>query len=238
NDATTAQGLSGRDMIALLATLGIDLGLFVLAALNPPKAPPKNMQVSDEVARQVRDAIATAVSRAPEADFEWIQKHFIYHKGASYFVIPNLYSCNSEDERESSRALAVNQLAGVFDDLDLVRWPTPKELGVLSEEEQDDSRTDLTEIRRGRLAELRRRQHDKGIELDPQKAEAIEKAEPIRNHGLFSKAERMLEITGWSDDAIRDIEIYRLEDTEGLTPLLSVLNGSPGAEVTADTASA
>jgi hypothetical protein len=39
-------------------------------------------------------------------------------------VIPNLYSCEPDDKQESARALAVNQLAGVLSDLDLVRWPS------------------------------------------------------------------------------------------------------------------
>jgi hypothetical protein len=46
----------------------------------------------------------------------------------------------------------------------------------------------------------------------------------IRNHGLFSKAERALEIAGWSEKARKDIEVFRLVDAEGLTPLLMVLN--------------
>jgi hypothetical protein len=46
----------------------------------------------------------------------------------------------------------------------------------------------------------------------------------VRNHGLFSKAERALQIAGWSESARNDIEIFKLVDTEGLTPLLMVLN--------------
>ena len=36
----TASGdpITGRDLIALLATIGVDLGLLALAALNPPAA--------------------------------------------------------------------------------------------------------------------------------------------------------------------------------------------------------
>ena len=52
---------------------------------------------------------------------------------------------------------------------------------------------------------------------------AFEKAQPIRNHGLFSKAEKALTIAGWSERARRDIEIFPLEDVEGLTPILMVL---------------
>ena len=51
----------------------------------------------------------------------------------------------------------------------------------------------------------------------------FEKAQPIRNHGLFSKAERALTIAGWSEKARRDIEIFPLGHVEGLTPILMVL---------------
>jgi hypothetical protein len=52
----------------------------------------------------------------------------------------------------------------------------------------------------------------------------VRSAAPLRNHGLFSKAERALTIAGWSEQARRDVEVYRLVDTEGLTPILDVLN--------------
>ena len=50
--------------------------------------------------------------------------------------------------------------------------------------------------------------------------------------GLFSKAERALQIAGWSEKARGDIEIFRVVDDEGLTPLLMVLNDAdaPAAE--------
>ena len=56
----------------------------------------------------------------------------------------------------------------------------------------------------------------------------------VRNHGLFSKAERTLEIAGWSEAARNDIEIFKLVDTEGLTPLLMVLNERQGGPSRAD----
>ena len=62
--------------------------------------------------------------------------------------------------------------------------------------------------------------------LDPAKAARQHRDRPIRNHGLFSKAERALEIAGWSQQARDDVEIFRLVDAEGLTPLLMVLNES------------
>jgi len=213
--------ITGRDMIALLATVGIDLGLFALTAINPPKAPPKRFD--EGVKRQIEDAITTAVARAKDADIEWVRRHFVHHHRASYLIIPNLYSTNPKDERETSRALAMNQLAGVLDDIGIVRWPTPRELKVLRAEEESQSSTDLTEIRRKRLEALEKKG---GLELDKAKAERIRTAEPIRNHGLFSKAERALVIAGWSDKASLDFEIFKLEDVEGLTPLLDALSRS------------
>jgi hypothetical protein len=72
--------------------------------------------------------------------------------------------------------------------------------------------------------------------LDPAKAARQHDDRPIRNHGLFSKAERALEMAGWSERARRDVEVFRLVDTEGLTPLLMVLN-EPGAARGSDGAS-
>ena len=115
----------------------------------------------------------------------------------------------------------MNYLAGVLDDLDLVKRPNTEELEVLREEEGVDSQTDMTNIRKKRLADL---EQDDTIELDKEKADSISKARPFRNHGLFSKAERVLTITGWSQNATCDIEIFKLADTYGLTPLLAVLN--------------
>lgn len=229
---STGEPITGRDLIALLATIGIDLGLFALAILNPP--PPPSRQPPAAVVRQIRDAINTAIRRAPGASLEWVRRHFIYHKGVSYLVIPNLYSCDPRNEDEAAKALAMNQLAGVLDDLDLVRWPKKGrwwllekgELDELKKEEGGRSATDLTDIRKEWLQELK----GEGIELTREKDAVFEKAQPIRNHGLFSKAEMALAITGWSEPARRDIEIFRLVDVEGLTPLLMVLNEDGGAD--------
>ena len=129
------------------------------------------------------------------------------------------------------RALAMNQLAGVLDDLDLVRGPQKRwvgkgEIDKLKAEEAVASDTDLTKIRQDWREELRK----KGISEDQLKDDVLDKAMPIRNHGLFSKAERALTIAGWSEKARRDIEIFRLVDVEGLTPILMVLNEDDGAE--------
>jgi len=217
--------ITGRDMIALLATVGIDLGLLALAILNPPKEPP-SVRPPGALIRQVNGALQTAIARAPGADFDWVMKHFVHHNGQSYLVIPNLYRCDSDNETEASRALAMNQLSGVLSDLELVRWPEKapglfamkfgrSELQKLKAEEDLPSDTDLTDIRKKWATE-------QGLE-----GEALKKyvdAKPLRNHGLFSKAETALKIAGWSERARSDLEIFVLVNDEGLTPLLMVLN--------------
>ena len=225
--------ITGRDLIALLAAIGVDLGLLALAILNPP--PAATLRPSGEVIRQIREAIRTVLSRTDErAGIEWLRRHFIHHNKASYFVIPNLYSANSDDPVESQRALAINQLAGVFNDLDLVRWPAKlslwqrrwkfwkrrTELDILKEEEALASDTDLTQIRKDWIKEVERRGN---VALSPKDQEFMS-ADPLRNHGLFSKAERALTIAGWSAEARRDIEVFRIVDVDGLTPILMVLN--------------
>ena len=213
----TGEPITGRDLIALLATIGIDLGLLALAIVNPPKQLP--IRFGGDQARQVAGAIDTAMSRA-KADRHWLQGHFIHHRDASYLVIPNLYAADQSNEEESARALAMNHLAGVLTDLKLLRWPTPKELKALREEEGASSTTDLSEIRR-------KWREEKGLD-----AEGLPEHNnrPIRNHGLFSKAEHALQIAGWSEKARNDVEVFPLIDTEGLTPILMVLNEAGGSQ--------
>jgi hypothetical protein len=45
-----------------------------------------------------------------------------------------------------------------------------------------------------------------------------------RQHGLLSKAQRVLHIAGWSPAAQGEVEIFRLVDCEGLTPLLALFS--------------
>jgi hypothetical protein len=113
----------------------------------------------------------------------------------------------------------------VLSDLDLVvsanpGWRPPgwkyvkrSELDRLKAEEKQTSSTDLSEVRK-------RWREEKG--LKPEHEGHSER--PIRNHGLFSKAERAMEFAGWSETARHDIEVFRLVNDEGLTPLLMVLN--------------
>jgi hypothetical protein len=236
----TASGepISGRDLIALLATIGIDIGLLALAALNPPAVAPVRHDglartqaqlhlPTASVIRHLTDAIDTAIARAPGADLEWVRRHFIHHNGASYFVIPNLYSVDPKNKDEQFRALAMNQLAGVFHDLKLVETPSASELKRFGAEESRHSYSDLTPYRD---------QGDRAVgggvggRWPWSRAEPVPVLAPddgparIRNHGLLSKAQRTLAITEWSETAQRDVEVFRLVDLEGLTPLLMVLN--------------
>lgn len=219
--------ITGRDLIALLATVGVDLGLLALAILNPPKEPPP-IHPTGALVRQINEAIQTAVARAPGADIEWVRRHFVHHNKASYFVIPNLYSCDPNDKDEAGKAMAINQLAGVLSDLDLVRWPNKGrpwllekgELARLKEEESHGSTTDLTAVRKKWAADHK---------LEGAELEAYMKRREMRNHGLFSKAERALQIAGWSERARNDVEIFRVVEADGLTPLLMVLaDAAPG----------
>ena len=221
--------ITGRDLIALLATIGIDLGLLVLAILNPPREPP-SIRPSGALTRQINDAIDTVVTQVPDVDRQWIRSHFIHHYKASYLIIPNLYSCDPNDKAEAARGVAMNQLAGVLSDLELVTWPKRAPLGwrlgrgpfqselqKLQGEEGMASDTDLTKVRKAWL-EAHGADAAEGDDLMKRKA-------PIRNHGLFSKAERALQIAGWSERARSDLEVFRLVETEGLTPLLMILGG-------------
>ena len=221
NGGAPGGGITGRDLIALLAAIGVDFGLFALMVLNPPATPPTRRDAlastqarlhmpTSAVVRQISAALETAIARAPDADLEWVRQHFVHHRHTSYFVIPNLYSCQ-DDKTEERRALAMNQLAGVLDDLNLISALTPEQLEKFGQEEERDSFSDLS-LYRDRRREAR---HAEAPEDSPR---------PMRNHGLLSKAERALDIAGWSEEAKRDVEIYRLVDTEGLTPLLVLLN--------------
>ena len=232
--------ITGRDMIALLATIGIDLGLLALAMLDPPHMGPvrrdglSSSQAAlhlppASVVRQLASAFEMAIARAPQADLEWVRQHFIHHSGASYFVIPNLFSVDHDNKDEEKRALAVNQLAGVFDDLKLIRALTPKELQKFGQEERRDSYSDLTPYREQRGLGQRAAEEVGGIKGwigGGKQATPAPQGETkrIRNHGLLSKAQRTLDIAGWSGKAQQDVEIFRLTDTEGLTPLLTLMN--------------
>ena len=249
--ATAGGGLTGRDLIALLAALGIDLGLFALTVLNPPVA--RSRLPGGEVSRQINAAINTAIASAPGITRSWIRKHFIHHSGtysqwmpkkmhdsvsvtnsASYFVVPNLYSVEKSDTQDGPsdaevRALAMNHLAGVLSDLDLIRAISVKEAKHFIEEEKRTSRSDIGWVRKEHVKKQLEEMKKGGASLEDIKKyetenKAFLEAVRTRNHGIFSKAERAMRIAGWSERAAKDVVLFRLIDTEGLTPLLAVLD--------------
>jgi hypothetical protein len=237
-DTKTGEPISGRDLIALLATIGVDLGLLAMAALNPPPAAPGRRDglarsharlrlPSTAVIQQLSTAFETAIAKAPEANLDWVRRHFIHHDACSYFVTPNLYSVDNADEREELRALAINQLAGVLADLNLIRPLTNSELKRFARDETRTSYGDLAALRRqhagARTAFERRALPWK---MWARQAGAGGNEDQLRNHGLLSKAQRALDIAGWSVTAQRDLEVFRLVDCEGLTPLLALFNAA------------
>ena len=236
SDARNGEPISGRDLIALLATIGVDLGLLALAALNPPPAAPGRRDglagsharlrlPSAAVIKQLSSAFETAIARAPDVNLDWVRRHFIHHGACSYFVIPNLYSVQKGDAREELRALAINQLAGVLCDLNLIRPLTGKELRRFGKEELRPSYGDLEALRQ-RHEQSRRATERTLVRFLPWLAPVRlgGDGELRRCHGLLSKAQRALGIAGWSSDAQGDVEVFRLVDCEGLTPLLALFN--------------
>jgi hypothetical protein len=237
-DTKTGEPISGRDLIALLATIGVDLGLLAMAALNPPPAAPGRRDglarsharlrlPSTAVIQQLSTAFETAIAKAPEANLDWVRRHFIHHDACSYFVTPNLYSVDNADEREELRALAINQLAGVLADLNLIRPLTRLELKRFARDETRTSYGDLAALRRqhagAKTAFARRALPWK---MWVRQAAVGGSEDQLRNHGLLSKAQRALDIAGWSVTAQRDLEVFRLIDCEGLTPLLALFNAA------------
>ena len=231
-DTKTGEPISGRDLIALLATIGVDLGLLALAALNPPPAAPGRRDglarsharlrlPSATVIQQLSGAFETAIAKAPEVDLDWVRRHFVHHGACSYFIIPNLYGVDDADGREELRALAINQLAGVLADLGLVRPLTAFELKRFARDETRPSYGDLAALKH---------QHAEGKALAwkmwLRPAGTTDNDGRLRRHGLLSKAERALGIAGWSETAQRDVEVFRLLDCEGLTPLLALFNAA------------
>jgi hypothetical protein len=145
-----------------------------------------------------------------------VQRHFIHHKRASYFVIPNLYACDPDNKQEAARALAMNQLAGVLSDLDLVRWPNPRrwrllrksEFEELKEDEAYASETDLSDIRKRWFAE-KRAATERGAQAqraaDPQPRPR--RNAPLRSPAGASAPATTSKLSGWSSrgaDAVAD----------------------------------
>ena len=111
------------------------------------------------------------------------------------------------DRNELQDAQALNLLAGVLVDLDLMRLMT-----------------------RGQLKRARRDEERESLSVMPRyNKDGRPEYEKIRNHGVLSKARHALRDAGWSTSARRDAEVYIMIDTEGLSPFLKAFNQA-GAE--------
>ncbi len=245
--ADAGEPITGRDLIALLATLGVDIGLFVLTVLNPPGAADvrddsledtlrRVYEPSPLVIRELSNAIRTALAIAPDASLSWVRRHFFTHLGYSFFTIPHLR--DAPDGDEGARALAINQLAGVFAKMKLIEPVDRPRRGV----ERRTSRTITFRNNETRFAEA--------VDVASFKVEtmgrqaAADKTRDAANlfviqgfwqqlfgraevrqfrPDFFEKATRTLELAGWTGKAAEEPEIYFVYHKEGLEPLLTVL---------------
>ena len=115
--------VKNRDMMALLASLALNLGLFLLALKNPMPAAlpaggsrgapgiatrPTGALSQPSVLRHIASALHTALERAPGTDLEWLRRHFVHHAGTTYFVIPNLSAVQEQTrDRNDSGTLGL-----------------------------------------------------------------------------------------------------------------------------------
>ena len=218
--ADDGSSITGRDLIALLAALGIDLGLFALTVLNPPAAP----ALRTATAAELRNAIAELRERA-NVDDEWIKSHFIFHIKKNYLIIPNLYSCLSED--------IIKEASGE----EVLAWAEDKEakpddiVAVNRAREKLIKDVDPGETLRGRaLNTFAAKLHDLNLiralgwwsltkaRLAERRASWTNVREKMPNHALLSKARHQLKHQGWSQNARKDLEVYVLIDVEGFIP--------------------
>lgn len=245
--------ITGRDLIALLAAIGVDLGLFALTVLNPPTAAAarrdslddtlQRMYEPSEVSiREIAGIIHTSLMVAPDTSLEWVRKHFFSHLGYSYFVIPNLADCAADTGREN-KALAINQLAGVLNKMKLIQALDRPRRGYGRHIRRVLIRTYL---------ESRWREALDAASVKDRPANAAEDAPADFKNTVarwwslwlvrqveerwwrldyIAKARRALEIAGWSDEERVNPETYFVYHREGLEPILTVLEKGESARV-------
>ena len=246
NAAGTTKGgdpITGRDLIALLATIGIDLGLLALAALNPPPAAPGRRDglsrshalfrlPTSAVVRQITAAIETAIEHAPGTDLDWARRHFIHHRACSYFVIPNIYSVDPADKEEhpGARHQSAGRCAKISISCDPCRFH-----GSASTSRRDETRSSyglIPAALKERHARVVSAAADRGTRLPwqnwlPAAVFGDHGQERSRNHGLLSKAQRGASTS--RDGATRRSRTWRCfvwSIAEGLTPLLALFNAA------------
>jgi hypothetical protein len=115
----------------------------------------------------------------------------------------------------------------VLADLNLVRPLTASELKRFARDETRTSYGDLAVLRQEH-AKARTAFEAKALpwKMWVRQAGVSGSDDRPRNHGLLSKAQRALDIAGWSASAQRDVELFRLVDCDGLTPLLALFNAA------------
>lgn len=246
----TTDRITGRDLIALLAAIGVDLGLFALTVLNPPTAAPARYDSLDDTLQRLKEPSDTLINElskvfktvlevAPNTKLDWVRRHFFSHLGYSYFVIPSLARVGTDDRDNpiGRRALAVNQLAGVMTKLQLV---------------QALDRPRRTSLRRVNRSIGNYESEARWVEaldaasrsVDLVSLKAASESEPddaydfqntvsrwpfakvqLRKYrpDFLEKAKKTLEIAEWSGAALEKPEIYFVYHREGLEPILTVL---------------
>lgn len=229
---TGSEGFSGRDLIAFLATLGIDLGLFALTVLNPPVTPPnRNTLTPVEIAR-TRQSIRTAISSAEDDDtdvnLEWVRRHVVHHIGhygrRAMVMSPGLYDVVSAEN--TAAFLVIPNLGSI---------PAGTAAGGAPNRREERRALALNQVA-GVLTDAKLIRALSDNELNFARKESKQKArtrldgQEVDNIGLLAKAHRALEMAGWSTGASDDPEIFRLVDSNGLLPLLTILSerGEPG----------
>jgi hypothetical protein len=222
-----------RDLLALLTTLTLNLGLFVLVLGNKtprsaprraPSAPLSTVGVLSQPSalRHIGSAFRSVLERAPGADLEWLRQHFVHHASATYFVIPNLSivpNSSSEPGKDSDqkslelRAMALNQLAGVLEDVGLISAirPTVLKTSASNGAAGPGNHGSPSAPTTGWL----RKNKVQGVTKNSVSSFHLE---------LLRKADKALDIAGWSPESKREIEVFQVIHIEGSTPLLCLIN--------------
>ncbi|MCI4665485.1 MAG: hypothetical protein MRY74_12255 [Neomegalonema sp.] len=221
--------ITGRDLIALLAALGIDLGLFALTVMNPPAAP----ALRPDTAAELRMAIADLRKRA-NVDDEWIKSHFVFHVARNYLVVPNVYSCLGRDIVEKAHAKEILEWAESDADPGDEAAVTKARQKLLEDIHEDEGLKgralntfvaklhDLKLIRApGSLAMWMARREER-------RWSRSNVEDKVRNHALLSKARHQLKHMRWSQQARKDLEVYELIDIEGFIPFMKAFQPSEG----------
>ena len=200
--------------------------------LNPPVTPPnRNTLTPVEIAR-TRQSIRTAISSAEDDDtdvnLEWVRRHVVHHIGhygrRAMVMSPGLYDVVSAEN--TAAFLVIPNLGSI---------PAAPRQGGAPNRREERRALALNQVA-GVLTDAKLIRALSDNELNFARKESKQKArtrldgQEVDNIGLLAKAHRALEMAGWSTGASDDPEIFRLVDSNGLLPLLTILSerGEPG----------